>query len=178
MYNCTDHAWAIDFVSDRTGSGKPLKILTVLDEYTREALAIEVRAKMGQAEVTKVLTRLIAQRGAPEFVRSDNGAEFSAQIAKEALRSQGVEVALIAPGSPWQNGKNERFNGSLSQEVLSKEVWGNLLDAKVVCQQWKQVYHTIRPHGLLGLMTPSEYAKKAFEMGEWHRQLLPQMLAA
>ena len=162
-----NHAWAVDFVSDRTWRGQKLKILTVVDEYTREALAIEIRPSMGQAEVSEILGKLIQERGAPEFVRSDNGSEFAAKMAEQALKEHGVEVALIAPGSPWQNGKNERFNGILSQEVLSREVWGNLLEAQLVVSRWRTLYNEVRPHGSLGMMTPNAYAQKAREEGMW-----------
>ena len=164
-----DHAWAVDFIKDRTQDGKPLKILTVLDEYTREALAVEVCRTMGQQQVREVLLRLFNDRGVPEFVRSDNGGEFAGGMLKDALEGMGSEVALIAPGAPWQNGKNERFNGILSQELLSREVWGNLLEARVLCEKWRQRYNEIRPHGSLKMMTPSAYAARARERGDWRQ---------
>ena len=162
-----NHAWAVDFVVDRTWDGKPLKILTILDEYTREALAIEVRRSMGQEQVKTVLANLFKTRGTPEFVRSDHGGEFSGDLIQAALKELGSETALIAPGSPWQNGKNERFNGILSQEVLSREVWGNLLEAQVVIEKWRTVYNQIRPHGSLNMMTPHAYAEQARQDGTW-----------
>ncbi len=162
-----NHAWAVDFVTDHTHEGKPLKILTVLDEYTREALAVEVRRTMGQKDVREVLMGLFKERGAPEFVRSDNGGEFAGELIGQSLKECGSEVALIAPGSPWQNGKNERFNGILSQELLSREVWGNLKEAQVLCEQWRQRYNEVRPHGSLGMMTPSAYAEQARQEGRW-----------
>ncbi len=162
-----NHAWAVDFVKDRTRDGKPLKILTVLDEYTREALAVEVARTMGQKQVREVLLRLFDDRGTPGFVRSDNGGEFAGSLLGSALEEMGSEVALIAPGSPWQNGKNERFNGILSQELLSREVWGNLLEAQVLCEEWRKRYNEVRPHGSLGMKTPSAYAKLAREQGRW-----------
>ena len=162
-----NHAWAVDFVTDHTHEGKPLKILTVLDEYTREALAVEVRRTMGQKDVRDVLMGLFKERGTPEFVRSDNGGEFVGELIGQSLKECGSQVALIAPGSPWQNGKNERFNGILSQELLSREVWGNLKEAQVLCEQWRQKYHEVRPHGSLGMMTPSAYAEQARQEGRW-----------
>jgi transposase InsO family protein len=162
-----NEVWAVDFVSDRTCDGKSLKMLTVLDEFTREALAIEVERSMGAAGVRKVLSRLFIKRGAPAFVRSDNGGEFSGRVLEDAMREVGGEVALIAPGSPWQNGKNERFNGILVEEVLSREVWGNLLEAQVVCEAWRKTYNQVRPHGSLGMMTPSAYAQNQLESGGW-----------
>ena len=164
-----DHAWAIDFVMDRTRDGKTLKILTVLDEYTREALAIEVRRAMGQREVGQILARLFKERGVPEFVRSDHGGEFAGDLIRGALEELGSEVALIAPGAPWQNGKNERFNGILSQELLSREVWGSRLEAQVLCGTWRARYNMIRPHGSLGMMAPSAYAARARAQGQWRQ---------
>jgi putative transposase len=162
-----NHAWAVDFVTDHTHEGKVLKILTVLDEYTCEALAVEVRRSMGQKDVRDVLMRLFMKRGVPEFVRSDNGGEFAGELISQSLKKCGSEVALIAPGSPWQNGKNERFNGILSQELLSREVWGNLKEAQVLCEQWRQRYNEVRPHGSLGMATPSDYAEQVRQDGRW-----------
>lgn len=172
-----NQVWSIDFVKDHTMDGKALKNLTVLDEYTREAVAIEIRRTMGQQDVRDILVKLFEERGVPAFIRSDNGGKFAGQLIGEAMKSCGSEVALIAPGSPWQNGKNERFNGILSQEVLSKEIWGNVREAQVVCNQWKQVYNEVRPHGSLGMMTPACYAQHALGSGQWHHQSLDQALA-
>ena len=105
----------------------------------------------------------------PEFVRSDNGGEFAGDLIRRALDEMGSEVALIAPGAPWQNGKNERFNGILSQELLSREVWGNRLEAQVLCGTWRARYNMIRPHGSLGMMTPSESTETVAT--EWSREL-------
>lgn len=162
-----NQVWAVDFVSDTTLDGRKLRVLTVLDEYTREGLAIEVGRSMGAKQVREVLTALVKQRGAPQFVRSDNGSEFTAQLVQKALEGLGSESAFIAPGSPWQNGKNERFNGIVGQEVLNKELWGSVVEAQAVTKQWLVVYNTIRPHGSIGLMTPHQYALHAREQGLW-----------
>jgi len=166
-----NHAWAVDFVKDHTHDGKPLKILTVIDEYTREALTVEVRRRMGQKEVSEILARLFKERGAPEFVRSDNGGEFAGDKIKAVLKELGSETALIAPGSPWQNGKNERFNGILSQEILSREVWGNLLEAQVMIETWRKTYNEVRPHGSLAMKTPQAYAELARQEGKWRQEV-------
>ena len=163
-----NQVWAIDFVEDRTFEGKKLKMLTVLDEYTREALAVEVGRSMGARAVAKVLKKLVKERGAPEFIRSDNGGEFTAKLLSKALARGGVESAQVAPGSPWQNGKNERFNGILSQEVLSREIWGSVLEAQTVCNQWLVTYNEVRPHGSLKMMTPAAYAQQARQAGDWY----------
>ena len=162
-----NQVWAIDFVSDSTSDGRKLRFLTVLDEYTREGLAIEVERSMGARQVREVLTELIKRRGAPEFVRSDNGSEFTAKLVQEALEGLGSQSAFIAPGSPWQNGKNERFNGIISQELLKKELWGSVLEAQAITRQWLVTYNTVRPHGSLGLMTPHQYATQARQQGLW-----------
>ncbi len=162
-----NQVWAVDLVEDSTSDGRKLRFLTVLDEYTREGLEIEVARKMGAKLVREVLTRLMRQRGVPQFIRSDNGAEFTATLVQNALKAMGSESAFIAPGSPWQNGKNERFNGILSQELLSKELWGNVLEAKIISKQWLHTYNHIRPHGSLGMMTPCQYARQAKHKGSW-----------
>jgi len=113
-----NHVWAVDFISDSTTDGRKLRFLTVLDEYTREGLAIEAGRTMGAKQVREVLVNLVRQRGAPQFVRSDNGSEFTAKLVQKALEGLGSESAFIAPGSPWQNGKNERFNGIVGKELL------------------------------------------------------------
>ena len=171
MPSLGNEVWALDFVSDRTCDGKSLKILTVLDEHTREALAVKVERKMGAADVRGVLLGLFMERGIPAFVRSDNGSEFAGHLLEEAMSAVGSEVALIAPGSPWQNGKNERFNGILVEEVLSREVWGSLLEAQVVCEQWRETYNQVRPHGSLGMMTPHQYALHEKQRGCWFQQV-------
>lgn len=165
---CGNQVWAVDFVEDVTWEGKKLKLLTVLDEYTREGLAIVVARAMGARAVSKVLRRLMEERGCPEFVRSDNGTEFTAHVVEQALARAGVASAWIAPGSPWQNGKNERFNGILSQELLSREVWSHVLEAQTLCTQWLGVYNEQRPHGSIGMMTPAAYARQAKESGIWY----------
>lgn len=162
-----NQVWAVDFVEDCTSDGKKFRLLTVMDEYTREGLALVAGRSMGAKKVKEALYELIRERGAPEFVRSDNGSEFTAKLVQEALKEIGSESAFIAPGSPWQNGKNERFNGIVSQELLSKELWGNLLEVRVISKQWLTTYNKIRPHGSLGMMTPDAYAKKARLQGDW-----------
>lgn len=162
-----NHVWAVDFVEDRTKTGQKLRILTVVDEYTREALKIEVRPKMGAKDVAQILNELIKERGAPELIRSDNGSEFTAKLLQDSLEQCGCENAWIAPASPWQNGKNERFNGILSQEVLSREVWGNRMEAQVIIEKWRKKYNEVRPHGSLSMMTPLAYAHKVKQLGHW-----------
>lgn len=162
-----NQVWAIDFVEDSTMDGRKLKLLTVLDEFTRQVLSIRVERSMGARQVANELETLIRQRGAPEFIRSDNGSEFTAKLLAQVLDEVDVEVALIAPGSPWQNGKNERFNGILSQECLSRELFGSLLEARVLIREFMNKYNEVRPHGSLGMQTPARFAQLAKQEGQW-----------
>lgn len=162
-----NHVWSIDFVSDQTEEGRRLKMLTVVDEYSREALAIEVTRKMDNQGVQKVLGKLIAQRGRPGFVRSDNGSEFIAKALQKTLGALGVENAYIAPGSPWQNGKNERFNGILRQELLARELFYSLKEARVMVESFRRQYNNLRPHGALSMMTPTAFALQQSLAGAW-----------
>lgn len=164
---CGNHVWAIDFVKDVSRDGKSLKFLTVCDEYTREGLAVQVARSMNQHDVQHVLFRLFKERGVPAFVRSDNGGEFTGQQIKDALKACGVDCAWIAPGSPWQNGKNERFNGILRHELLSREMFENVMEAQVLCERWLTKYNEERPHGSLSMMTPAAYAAQARQAGIW-----------
>ena len=149
-----NHVWSIDFVHDRLASGRPYKMLTVLDEYTREALCVEVKDRMGSAEVLEVLYRLILKHGKPEHVPSDNGREFQAIHLQEWLTKVGIKPLFIAPGSPWENGYNERFNGTLRREVLNAEWFASVKQAKIVIGKWLTQYNTVRPHQALGMRPP------------------------
>ena len=143
-----------DFVHDRLSNGRPYKMLTVLDEYTREALSVTVATKMGSAEVLDALYPLLINRGKPEYVRSDNGPEFTSSPFKEWLVRVGVQPIHIYPGSPWENGYNERFNGTLRREVLNAEWFTTSRQAQVVINQWLRQYNHIRPHHALGMRPP------------------------
>ena len=149
-----NHIWSIDFVHDRLSNGRPYKMLTVLDEYTREALSVTVATKMGSAEVLDALYPLLIKRGKPEYVRSDNGPEFISSTFKEWLVCVGVQPIQIYPGSPWENGYNERFNGTLRREVLNAEWFTTTRQAQVVINQWLRQYDHIRPHYALGMHPP------------------------
>lgn len=152
------HTWAWDFMEDRTQSGRKLRILTVQDEFTRQCLAIEVEHRMTARFVADVLMGLIAQHGAPRFVRSDNGPEFIAQYLMRIFAIHGVEARHIEPGSPWQNGINERFNGSLRDECLNMETFASRDQARMICKVYGRDYNTNRPHSSLGYLTPVEFA--------------------
>ena len=149
-----NHIWSIDFVHDKLSNGRAYKMLTVLDEYTREALSVAVGAKMGSAEVLEALYPLLLRRGKPAYIRSDNGPEFAAAPFQDWLRRVGIQPIRIYPGSPWENGYNERFNGTLRREVLNAEWFAITRQAQVVINQWLRQYNHIRPHHALGMRPP------------------------
>ena len=144
----------MDFVHDRLSNGRSYKMLTVLDEYTRQALCVEVRDKMGSDDVLEVMHRLLMKHGKPEFIRSDNGGEFVAQHLQDWLRKVGARPIQIYPGSPWENGYNERFNGILRQELLNTEWFHSVKQAQVAINIWLKEYNHIRPHHALGMRPP------------------------
>ena len=155
-----NHVWAYDFVHDACQDGRKLKILTVEDEFTRRCLAIEVERRMPASAVCRVLLRLFAEHGTPSFVRSDNGPEFIARALVKMLAERRVECRHIDPGSPWQNGFNERFNGSLRDECLNLETFSHADQARAVCRLFMRHYNQGRPHSTLGYLTPNEFAAK------------------
>lgn len=154
------HVWAWDFVFDRTASGGSLKWLTVVDEYTRECLALEVARGMTAQAVIAVLARLVAEHGPPVHIRSDNGSEFIARAIRAWLAKEGVETLYIDPASPWENGYAESFNGKVRDELLAREEFASVLEAKVLGRQWQHEYNHARPHSALGYKTPAEFAKE------------------
>ena len=152
------HVWAYDFVADRTHDGRRLKMLTVLDEYSRECLAIVVARRLQSDDVLETLSGLFAKHGPPANIRSDNGPEFTATVVREWLRGLGVKTLFIEPGSPWENGYNESFNGTLGEEVLKREIFYSLEEAQVLIEQWRREYNTIRPHSSLAYQPPAPEA--------------------
>ena len=152
------HTWAWDFMEDRTEGGRKLRILTVEDEFTRRCLAIEVEHRMSARFVADTLMGLIAEHGAPRFVRSDNGPEFIARHLMRVLAIHGAQARHIDPGSPWQNGLNERFNGSLRDECLNMETFASRDHARMICKVYGRHYNTLRPHSSLEYLTPREFA--------------------
>ena len=152
------HVWAYDFVADRTHDGRPLKMLTVLDEYSRECLAIVVARRLRADDVLQTLSELFVEHGPPANLRSDNGPEFTAKVVREWLERVEVKTLYIEPGSPWENGYNESFNGTLGEEVLKREIFYSLEEAKVLTEQWRREYNTIRPHSSLRYRPPAPEA--------------------
>ena len=150
-----NHVWAYDFVSDRTQSGKAFRMLTVVDETTRECLAITVERKLNSTHVLEALAELFLQRGPPAHIRSDNGPEFCAEVVKRWLRRLQVKTLFIEPGSPWENGYVESFNGKLRDELLNGEVFTTLREAQVLIAAWRDHYNRYRPHSALGYRPPA-----------------------
>jgi putative transposase len=154
-----NHVWAYDFVEDRTRDGRKFRMLCVVDEFTREALAIRVGRKLGAADVIDVLADLFIARGTPVHIRSDNGGEFTADAVKGWISGVGwgggAKAAFIEKGSPWENGYVESFNGKLRDERLNAEAFNTLAEAKVLTEQWRRHYNTARPHSSLGYRPPA-----------------------
>ena len=150
-----NHVWSYDFVADRTQDGRAIKILTVIDEYSRESLAILAARKIKSDDVLHCLTDLFVKHGPPEHIRSDNGPEFTAKAVRNWLGRIGVKTLFIEPGSPWENGYNESFNGKLRDEVLNGEIFYTLREAQVIIEGWRQEYNTFRPHSSLGYRPPA-----------------------
>ena len=153
-----NHVWSYDFVSARTHDGRTIRMLTLIDEYTRECLAIRVARRLGSYEVIETLADVMLFRGIPENIRSDNGSEFVAEKLRKWLRKLGTGTLYIAPGSPWENGYCESFNGKLRDECLNGEIFYSLKEAQVVIDKWRVNYNTRRPHSALGYKPPAPVA--------------------
>jgi putative transposase len=156
-----NQVWAYDFVFDRSANGQQLKCLTVIDEFTRECLAIDVAGSIRSGRVIEVLSQLVSVRGAPKYLRSDNGPEFVSRAVLQWLLQAGIETAPIDPGKPWQNGSNESFNGKFRDECLGMQWFKNRIDAKVAIDSWRKMYNEVRPHSSLRNLTPAEYARRS-----------------
>ena len=155
-----DHVWCWDFVFDRTGAGSPLKWLSIVDEYTRECLALKVDRSITSEDVIDTLAELFAMRGVPQAIRSDNGPEFVASAIQRWLGQVNVETRYIAPGSPWENGYAESFHSRLRDEFLATEVFESLAAARRMTAAWREDYNHHRPHSSLGYVTPVEFAAR------------------
>ncbi len=155
-----NQVWTYDFVFDQSLSGKSLKMLTLIDEYTRECLAVEVGVSNKSARVRQILEKVCLEKGFPKMIRSDNGAEFIAQAVNNWLAENSIKPIFIEPGKPWQNGKGESFNGKLRDECLSREWFSSVKEAQVVIENWRKFYNTERPHSSLGYLTPLEFKSR------------------
>lgn len=158
-----NHVWSYDFIFDATQNGARLKMLTVGDDFTRECLAIEVASSLPSAKVIRVLARLFAHRGAPKYLRSDNGPEFIALALQAWLSAQQTQTAYIAPGSPCQNGFRESFHGRFRDELLYATLFANLTEARELVEGWRRAYNEERSHQSLGYLTPCEFKQKWLE---------------
>jgi len=159
------HVWSYDFIHDQTADGRGLKILPVVDEFTRECLTIEVERSLTAGEVASTLEYLFEMRGEPEFIRSDNGPEFIAEAVQGWLRRRGAKTLYIAPGSPWENAYSETFNSRLRDELLDREMFETLKEAKVILEDHRLDYNHRRPHSSLGYRTPAEFAAAQIRPG-------------
>jgi transposase InsO family protein len=150
-----NHVWSYDFVAERTEDGRPFRMLAVVDEYTRECLAIDVKRRLNSEDVLERLTELFIHRGTPFYIRSDNGAEFTAKAVRAWLSRLGVKTLYIERGSPWENGYVESFIGKMRDELLNGELFSCLAEAKVLVEGWRKTYNHIRPHSALGYRPPA-----------------------
>jgi len=152
------HVWAYDLLAERTHDGRPLKILTVVDEYSRECLAIVVARRLRSTDVLETLAELLVTHGVPAHIRSDNGPEFTAELVRLWLEALQVQTLFIEPGSPWENGYVESFNGKLRDALLDGEIFYTLTEAKSLIERWRRLYNTVRPHSALGYRPPAPEA--------------------
>jgi transposase InsO family protein len=150
-----NHVWAYDFVFARTHDGRKVKILTLVDEFTRECLALRAARRLKSDDVLESLTELFTWRGVPEHIRSDNGGEFAARTVRQWLERVGAKTLYIEPGSPWENGYIESFNGKLRDEFLNGEIFYTLKEVEVLLGQWRRIYNEVRPHSSLGYRPPA-----------------------
>jgi putative transposase len=153
------HVWSYDIIEDRTERGGRLRILCVVDEYTRECLAIRVERSVTGAIVAETLEWLFLVHGVPAYIRSDNGGEFIAGVVQKWLAESGCRTLYITPGSPWENPYIESFQGKLRDECLNREVFYNGREAQVIVEEWRREYNGDRPHSSLGYATPAEFAE-------------------
>jgi putative transposase len=152
-----NHVWAYDFVFDACANGQQLKCLTVIDEFTRECLAIDVAGSIRSGRVIEVLSKLVSVHGAPAYLRSDNGSEFVSRAVLRWLNQSNINTACIDPGKPWQNGSNESFNGKFRDECLSMQWFKNRIDAKILIEEFRRQFNEIRPHSSLAQLTPAQF---------------------
>ena len=155
-----NHVWAYDFVFDTCANGQQLKCLTIIDEWTRESLAIEVAGSIRSTRVIEQLAKLVSVHGAPRYLRSDNGPEFVSTAVMRWLLDAKIDAAHIAPGKPWQNGTDESFNGRFRDECLNMEWFRTREEAVVLIETWRKHYNTVRPHSSLAHLTPHEFKAK------------------
>ena len=175
-----NHVWSYDFVEDRSERGGKLRILSIIDEFTRECLAIRIAPSMPASAVVEVLGWLFLTRGVPRYLRSDNGPEFVARVVRRWLEASGCSTLFINPGSPWENGYIESFFDKLRDECLNREVFRNGKEAQVIVENWRQEYNPSekdRPHSSLGYLTPAEFARQYYEKNQAEEATQPGEIA-
>ena len=150
-----NHVWSYDIMEDKTYDGKKFRILNIIDEYTRECLLSFASRRITSTEVVELLTYLFCRKGLPDYIRSDNGSEFTAKRVRNFISDLGTYPAFIEPGSPWENGYIESFNGKLRDELLNGEIFDTMAEARVLIDSWKAYYNTVRPHSSLDYMPPA-----------------------
>jgi transposase InsO family protein len=160
-----NHVWSYDFVTERLETGQRVKLLVVIDEFTRECLALDAGRHFKGEDVVEVLRYLFAVRGYPEHIRSDNGPEFISSAVQKWLKASGVETLYIAPGSPWENGYVESFNSKLRDELLNRELFLHIDELRYVADRWRMNYNHYRPHSSLDYMAPAAFATQCLEQG-------------
>ncbi len=153
-----NHIWSYDIMEDKLENGRKVRILNVIDEFTRESLSIDVNFRIKGYDVTEVLRYLFNVRGVPAHIRSDNGPEFISEVVKKFLKRSGVDTLYVEPGSPWENGYVESFNSKLRDELLNGELFLNIDEIRYVAERWRMDYNHYRPHSSLSYMTPAEFA--------------------
>jgi putative transposase len=159
-----DHVWSYDFVKSHTADGRGFRVLTIIDEFTRECLALHVARSITSREVIEQLYDLFLLRGVPDHIRSDNGSEFTSKAIRRWLTDLEVRTLYIEPGCPWENGYNESFNGKLQDELLKREIFMTLKEARVLVERWRWEYNHIRPHSSLGYQPPAPETKTPVEL--------------
>jgi len=160
-----NHLWSYDFVNERLENGRKVRILVVIDEFTRECLALDVARHFKGQDVVEVLRYLFAVRGCPKYIRSDNGPEFVSKAVQKWLDVSGVDTLYVAPGSPWENGYVESFNSRLRDEFLNRELFLHIDELRYVADRWRMDYNHYRPHSSLDYMAPAAYATMLLEQG-------------
>lgn len=170
-----NHVWALDFQHDATSDGRELKLLNIVDEFTREALAIECRRTISADQTVEILKRLASERGAPENVRADNGPELTARVLREWCEDGSTATAYIDPGAPWQNAWVESFNARLRDELLDLEEFSTLAEAQVLAADYRDDYNRNHPHSALGMMSPSRFAASWRRIGEANGSVNPEL---
>ena len=168
-----NHVWSYDFVQDRTADGRAFRVLAIIDEYTRECLSLDVARSLRSGDVLDRLESLFVQRGTPEYIRSDNGPEFTAKAVRSWLAQLEVQPLFIEPGSPWENGYVESFNGKLRDELLNREIFYTLWEAKVLIERWRMHYNQLRPHSALNYQPPAPQAIAPIIIPVWSGGCIP-----